>query len=381
VLQAIPEGAVFVSYLVSDDRIVALVARRNGAVQGFDLGEGRFLAPTVDAWRRMQASADPASERIWKMGPGQYAFSISRPSANAARVASTGEITEALSQALLAPLAAAIAGARQVIVSPDGPLAFMPYDALLLKGRPLVETVTVSHAPSLTALGLLTARVTAPTQARAGKEFLGIGIASHGAPGSGGMAWKPLPGAEGEVRDLAATFGADRSVVLAGSAATESALAKLDASGELMRFRYVHVATHAYLSGRDPRLSAVVLAPDPASGSSGLVSAARWTTFRFRSDLIVLSACETGLGEVRAAEGVVGLPYAMMASGSRAALLSVWRVADEGAREFMGRFYARLRKGAGPAAALRETKLEFARSKGPWSAPRHWAPYVLYGAS
>jgi CHAT domain-containing protein len=372
-LSAIPEGAVFLSYLVSTDGIIVFAARRDGSVRAFDLGSAAGLAASVDAWRRMQASADPASERIWRVSPGHFAFSISQPGADATRARSVDEVTQALSRRALAPIESAIGTARQVIVSPDGPLAFLPFDALLFKGRALLYSTRVSHVPSLATLSFLTARVTGIAEQRGRKEFLGIAIASHEG-GSAATRWSALPSAEIEAREIAATFGAGRSRLLLGAAATEAALSALDASGELKHYRYVHVATHAFLSGRDPRLSAVVLA-------DGSVSAARWSAFRFRSDLVVLSACETGLGEVRTAEGVLGLPYAMMASGSRAALLSVWRVADEGARQFMGRFYARLRKGVDPSAALRETKLEFARSKGPWSAPRHWAPYVLYGAS
>ena len=211
-------------------------------------------------------------------------------------------------------------------------------------------------------------------------DFLGWGVAKLGAASPDGRRLDDLPGAEGEVVRLAALFPGSRSRTLLGPQATESALRAMESDGSLARYRYVHFATHAFLSPRDARLSGVMLARDAANADDGVVTAAEWAGLHLGADLVTLSACETALGTKAAAEGVTGLPYAMMASGAQGALLTLWRVSDEGAARFMQAFYARIVAGARPGPALRATKAGFLRSKGPWSAPRHWAAFVLYGA-
>jgi CHAT domain-containing protein len=288
------------------------------------------------------------------------------------RVRNLGDIGRRLSARLLDPIAPQLAAARAWTISPDGPIAFLPFESLLFAGREVNETRSVSYAASLASIAAMPARVT--TGARS--DFLGVGINRFAGDSA---RWVELPRAEREVEAIAALFPVSRTLL--GAQATESSLRQLADSGELRRFRLVHFATHAYLSQRGATVSGIVLADTKPGTSEGIITAAEWPTYRVQSDLVVLSACDTGLGNLVAGEGVVGLPTAILAAGSRAVILTLWSVADESAADFMPRFYKRLKAGKSPAEALRETKLEFARSKGPWSSPRHWAPYVLYGAS
>ena len=78
---------------------------------------------------------------------------------------------------------------------------------------------------------------------------------------------------------------------------------------------------------------------------SGYVTASEWTRYDLQSDLIVLSACETGVGRIVQGEGVTGLPFALYVAGNRNTLLSLWPVVDESTAEFMGEFFRRLRAG------------------------------------
>lgn len=111
---------------------------------------------------------------------------------------------------------------------------------------------------------------------------------------------------------------------------------------------------------------------------------------RLASDLVVLSACETARGAERGGEGILGLVRALQVAGARSVVASLWRVDDESAAELMARFYARLNEGLPRDEALRQAQLELLR--GPvrgerdgrpvelrFSAPRHWAPFVLIG--
>ena len=153
-----------------------------------------------------------------------------------------------------------------------------------------------------------------------------------------------------------------------------------DRRGTLARHRYVLMSAHGFLSTEAPSLSAVVLGQrDLTPEADGYVTAAEWTSYTLRSDLIVLSACETGVGRVIEGEGVAGLPYALFVAGNRNALLTLWPVADRSTALFVSRFFGHLRSGLSQSAALTRTKREFA-SKGAYAAPFHWSPFVLWGA-
>ena len=97
-----------------------------------------------------------------------------------------------------------------------------------------------------------------------------------------------------------------------------------------------------------------------------------------KSDLTVLSACDTGVGRTQAGESVMGLPYALFVAGNKNTLLSLWPVDDDATAEFMRRFFTKLKAGTSQPDALRQTKQEF-RQHPEWSDPRYWAAFVLYG--
>lgn len=372
-LATLPKGAVFIDYVVDGDHVVALLAGKDLPVTGIDLGRVERLADTVEALRRLTATTDPASERVWRTAEG-FRWSLSKPPGATERTKDATEIARFLSQKLLAPLAPHVDKSPRWIVSPDGPLAFLPFELLETGGKRVVEIHEITIAPSLAAITAGKARAARVLAPGAHREFLGIGVSRAGPD------WPDLPAAEREVTTIGNLFPADRRVTLTGREATETALAKLDASGELERFRYIHIASHAFLSPRGSSLSGVVLAKDATDESNdGIVTAAEWPVYRLRSDLVVLSACDTGRGTLLAGEGVMGLPYALLQAGARDVLLTLWPVSDAAAADFMPRFYARLRKGMQPAKALRETKLELARARGPHAAAAHWAAFVLHG--
>lgn len=365
----LPVGSAYVAYVAEADHAVAFVATRDGNVTGHDLGSVAGLADTVEAMRRLAASSQPADERIWRV-PGGYRWSLTRPSDATDRAKDLQEVSRFLSQRLVAPLFPRLKAAPRWVVSPDGPLAFLPFELLEANGGRVVDRHEVTLAPSLAAITAGRARAARVHTPGSRLEFLGIAV------GEAGGDWAPLPAAAKEVERIARLFPEGGQRTLVGAQATEAAIAKL----ELGRYRYVHIAAHAFLSPKGNALSGVVLAPDPADkANDGILTAAEWSARRLRSDLVVLSACDTGRGSSLAGEGVMGLPHALLSAGTRDVLLTLWPVDDAAAADFMPRFYGRLRKGASPSRALRETKLELARSRGPHAAPRHWAAFVLTG--
>ena len=128
-----------------------------------------------------------------------------------------------------------------------------------------------------------------------------------------------------------------------------------------------------------PELSAIVLRQPGSERNDGYVTASEWAGYNLNADLVVLSACETGLGKHVAGEGIMGLPYALFVAGSRNTLLSIWKVPDASAAEFMIRFFRRVRAGASKSVALAQTKREFL-SNPRYRDPVHWAGFVLYGS-
>jgi len=199
--------------------------------------------------------------------------------------------------------------------------------------------------------------------------------------------WLPLPGALKEVEAVKSAFTSPTArsdtkrtvLTLTGRDASEQALQRMNSVGRLKQFRFLHFAAHGYLNSALPMLSSVVLSQTEVTDvADGYVTAAEWVGYEINSDLIVLSACETGRGQELAGEGVMGLPYAMFVACNRQAVLTLWRVVDDSAARFTGRFFKRVADGTDPQLALAQTKREFLKDPRRRD-PVHWAPFVLYG--
>ena len=126
-------------------------------------------------------------------------------------------------------------------------------------------------------------------------------------------------------------------------------------SGELSRYRYVHFATHGYLDSERPELSSIVLSLVDQDGhpEDGFLRAQDIYNLKLNADLVVLSACQTGLGKQIRGEGIVGLTRGFMYAGAPRVIVSMWSVNDRATEELMASFYEKLLKGnMRPSAAL-----------------------------
>ena len=271
---------------------------------------------------------------------------------------------------LIGPLAPTTVG--EVIVIPDGPMATIPLEAFLPPGGtdPWGASTRFVYGPSASVLLALSHGSTKTSWSRG---VLAVGnpqglkesteTSTPMARGEG-AALPGLPASANEARQVARLFGGD---VLVGSDATVPRWLALDPS----RYRYLHFATHALVSDRHPQQTALVL----TGGSLGLDAIRR---LRLSSELVTLSACETGLGQRVRGEGLIGLPHAFLSSGARAVVVSLWRVEDRTAAEYMADFYGELRKGLSPAdamLALRQSRLKRAAAH-----PAQWASFILVSA-
>ncbi len=262
-----------------------------------------------------------------------------------------------LAERLVTPLGLAEETTR-VLVSPQGELAYVPFQ-LLLGDR------DVAYVPSGTTLHLLYQE-----PATGGEKVLALGDpdydvsyrASTVAYTRGGRLMR-LPGTRAEVEAIG-------DVVLLGREATPERLR--EALAARPAWRAVHLACHGLVSPDEPMLSALALTGDYLTVGDLL-------HLRVHADLAVLSACETARGGLFQSEGVVGLARAFMHAGAPRVIVSLWPVDDEATRALMGAFYARWKEGKMPTAkALREAQAEVAADPR-WRHPHYWAAWQLWG--
>jgi CHAT domain-containing protein len=152
-------------------------------------------------------------------------------------------------------------------------------------------------------------------------------------------------------------------------------------SDELSKYRYVHFATHGYLDSDRPDLSAVVLSLVDEKGQpqDGFLRAHEIYNLNLPAELVVLSACQTGLGKEIKGEGLVGLTRGFMYAGARRVLVSLWNVNDKATAELMQRFYRHMLKdNQSPAASLRAAQVEMWQQQ-QWQSPYYWAAFTMQG--
>ncbi len=151
---------------------------------------------------------------------------------------------------------------------------------------------------------------------------------------------------------------------------------------ELGEYRIVHIATHGLLNNVHPELSGIVLSLVDKEGKpqDGFLRLQDIYNLRLSAELVVLSACQTGLGKEIKGEGLIGLARGFMYAGAPRTLASLWKVDDQATSEFMERFYQGMLgpERLSPAGALRQAQLSIWKQK-QWREPYYWAAFVLQG--
>ena len=313
-----------------------------------------------------------------------------------------------LSRQLLGPMKAELEGRRLLIV-PDGALEYVPFEALpfpqdVISNQtdgtttPLVvqqEVVKLPSAAVLTAVrreetrasrtiviladpvfstddermpapartaSRQNARYNPPTGNNLLRDSVYIGrLAATQREGEEIM--RMLPGTEAK---LVSGFDANHTFV---------------SSPELSQYRVIHLATHGIINAEHPELSAVILSLVDRDGRSedGFLRLHEIYNLSLHADLVVLSACQTGLGKDFKGEGLVGLTRGFMYAGSKSVVATLWKVDDEATTELMKHFYEGLfREDLTPAAALRQAKIAIWKERR-WRSPFFWAAFELHG--
>ncbi len=156
-------------------------------------------------------------------------------------------------------------------------------------------------------------------------------------------------------------------------------------SDEVKKYKYLHIATHGFVNSEKPELSAIILADNKSGGNDGVLYSGEIYNLELNSDLVVLSACETGLGKVSKGEGIIGLTRALLYAGTNNIIVSLWKVSDTSTSELMIDFYNELLEkmdNGNPKFAyaeyLRTAKLNMIKDK-KLGHPFFWSPFILIG--
>jgi CHAT domain-containing protein/tetratricopeptide (TPR) repeat protein len=326
-----------------------------------------------------------------------------------------------LSRMLLGPVASQLGGKRLVVVAP-GALSYLPFAALPApedKERPaggyepLIAKHEVVSVPSASVLAVIRREMAGRQRAAKSVAVLADPVFEEDDPrlesaknGNSSGKQPATRGADTELSELARSirtmnfpdaragftrlpfsrYEADSVIAVApkgtGLKATDfNASRELAKSRQLSEYRIVHFATHGLLNSERPELSGLVfsLFDRERKSQDGFLRLHEIYNLQFNADLVVLSACETGLGKEIKGEGLIGLTRGFMYSGAPRVVASLWNVDDFATAELMKLFYQRMLKDGQPAgAALRAAQLEMFRQKR-WASPYYWAGFMSHG--
>jgi CHAT domain-containing protein/tetratricopeptide (TPR) repeat protein len=342
----LPAGAVVIEYQLAGRELLIWVVSRDAS-----------------AFRRV-----PVDEQALRNAPLRLA--------GAARSGAGGEFAATASfgyRTLIAPIRYLISGAALLVLVPDPAFAAMPFAALRdpATGRYLIEDWPVVAAPSAHVFVRCRRRAEA-LRHRADHAVLALGsprIRADLFP-----ALSPLPSAIAEAQAVASTYKGTR--LLLDQAATKSAF--LSAAPHAW---IVHFAGHALRNEANPLFSALLFAPGPEPGDTGVLYAYELLGRRFDGTrLVVLSGCETATGPGSSSEAALGLSISFLAAGVPAVIGSLWRADDRASQVLFQLFYRHLSAGSAPASALRSAILEVRASPEPaLHSPAAWASFELIG--
>jgi CHAT domain-containing protein len=313
----------------------------------------------------------------------------------------------ALDALVLEPIRATIGTDGRLLISPDGALNLVPFETLVdSQGRYAVESYSISYLTS----GRDLLRLQVPRQSRsaplvvANPDFgeptraMGSRAPVRSGTAAGNLAstyFAPLSGTAQEARMIQSLY--PDATILTGTKATKSALRATTAPAIL------HIASHGFFlenaapppgaantraarsSGglvENPLVrSGIALARANVRGpavDSGILTALETSSLNlWGTQLVTLSACDTGVGEVRQGEGVYGLRRAFLLAGAESIVMSLWPVSDYVTRQMMQTYYSGLKKGLGRGEALRAAQLDMLRRR---PHPFYWGGFIQAGA-
>lgn len=388
VQKAIPQDAALIefiayqpfdakTYLHNDGfRFAVYVLKADGELAWVDLGEAEPIGQVVTEFRNV----------------------VRDPKSSSANLKSKARV---LDQLVMAPVRKLLGKTRRLLISADGDLNLIPFDALVdEQGKYLVETYEISYLTSgrdLLRLRNGLSNKTSPLVLANPDYATGVG------PTVFGQTVKPLlplPGTSREAVAIQAEF--PQAIVKVKDKAAKQTLKTAN------RPLFLHIATHGYFLANvetpiivEGRLGELPRPVDPeelkkanpllrsmlffAGANAGkgsddgtLTALEAGGLDLWGTKLVVLSACDTGVGDVKTGDGVYGLRRAFVLAGAESQMMSLWPVSDAGTQDLMTDYYKRLKLGQGRSAALREVRLDLLKNP-KRQHPFYWASFILSG--
>ncbi len=281
-------------------------------------------------------------------------------------------------------------GCKNLIIIPEGKLAYFPFDVLITKQVPAfsglfrdVPFLIQSHSIRY---GYASTLLQSDSQLFPGNlnKYLGF------APGYLSMIGEEnqsdirreiridrklldaLPGSIEEVNEIGKML---KGSTFTGQDASEGRFKALAGENHI-----IHLATHAYIDDEDPLKSMLVFSENPELGEDGLLHVHELYNMNLNARMVVLSACNTGSGELQGGEGIMSLARAFFYAGVPNIVMTLWTVSDRQSYKLMRSFYEYLRKGRKAEISLRKAKLDYLENALPgYQGPRYWAGYILIG--
>lgn len=328
----LPEDTVLVEYFVARDQITAFVITQNDVHS--------FVA--ITSISEIHTLMEKLAFQFSKFQYGSAYYERHRD----VLLQNTQEILDSLGQQLIAPLWREASSAKTIIIVPHGSLHALPFQAVRINGKYLIETHAISVAPSAAVLKFCWEK---PIDIE-GKSLL-VGIPderlTHVA--------QEIQALSGLLRDTEILLGEQATFERVQQAASSSAI--------------LHLATHGLFRPEAPLLSSIHLAD-------------RWLAVQdiydlnLKATLVTLSACETGLGHDAGGDDLVGLVRGFLYAGAASLLVSLWRVDDESMTELIKEFYTHWLAGVSKTEALRQAQIALLEK---YEHPYYWAPLILTG--
>ena len=421
----IPRDCCYISYsVVKEDEasntrvneILAFVVDDNGEIKSFSIAVDEEFFAACNLYRDLLQypnlnSLNRAGKYLRKKSKGGYILTeTSEPLEGTSSVKTAEglrgakeELSAQLGEKLLTPLAEYISTKTTWIISPDGELNTIPFETLQFNGKMAIESADICYVPSLAVLKLMKEAGDKNRQLSSRRELFAMGNAVYGEFGEAEkrgndeifaaiqrspdgyvdltqLKWKNLEGTGKELEKVSAFFSSNTQKMITGSEASERNLKQLDKNGELAQYKLILLAAHGLFIPERPDLNAIVLSQIADAENDGYVTVGEWMGYKLNSDLVYLSACESGRGDYRAGEGIIGLPYALTIAGNKDTVMSLWEVDDTATAEFTSAVFEKLSRGVPEVRALNETKREFMKNPSAnLNSSSVWAAFLLYG--
>lgn len=405
--ELLDDDTILLEYSLGDRRSFAFVVSSTSVMKAIELPKRAEIEPVA---RRLGSALRARNVRVEREQPGQYTSRIDKANAEYIEAASV------LSKMVIEPVASLL-GKKRVVVVADGALQLIPFAVLPVSPnsaraaattpRLLIDDYEIVMLPSASVLGVqrreLKGRKIAPhavavlanpvfessdERVRAAKRPASTQVAAvvpqemkrPALPlsrDSRGQWVLPLPYSEKEAKAIEKVAPPGETMLALNFKASRSTMM----NPALSQYRIVHLATHAVTDPDHPELSEIILSLVDENGAEqdGRVRLYEIYNLNLPAELVVISACDSGVGKQLKGEGLIALTRGFMYAGAARVVASLWKVDDTATAALMTEFYKEMfTNGRDEAAALRAAQLTVSKQKR-WREPYFWAGFVLQG--